>query len=104
MKTMRSEYIREWRLWYAFMWKCAHSAKYYETAEVCAEWQDFEAWLDSVGPCPQPGWVFARINTLGNYEPSNCRWMSRQEQWQHQQRHPRDPRWRYHLGVDNTRA
>jgi len=47
---------------------------------VCEPWLDFEAfraWALDNGF--SKGLSIDRINSLGNYEPSNCQWVSRQE-------------------------
>jgi len=48
--------------------------------KVCAEWNDFNSfnqWAISSGY--QEGLTIDRINNDGNYEPSNCRWISSEE-------------------------
>lgn len=47
---------------------------------VCEEWHDinkFAEWVETSGYAP--GLTIDRIDPLGNYEPSNCQWLTRSE-------------------------
>jgi hypothetical protein len=44
----------------------------------CKEWQSFENFLKDMGERPE-GMQIDRINNEGNYEPSNCRWVTAAE-------------------------
>jgi hypothetical protein len=48
---------------------------------ICDRWKNsFEHFLEDVGFRPTPGHSIDRINTNGNYEPTNCRWATISEQ------------------------
>ncbi len=47
---------------------------------MCEAWiNSFDRFIQDVGPPPFPDAALHRINNDGNYEPSNCRWVSRSE-------------------------
>jgi hypothetical protein len=59
---------------------------------VCFRWRRFENFLADMGPCPDD-LTLDRINNEGDYEPSNCRWTTWEQQVlnrrsSHGERHP----------------
>ena len=48
---------------------------------ICESWDaDFKAFLSDMGERPTENHSIERINTNGNYEPSNCKWADKYEQ------------------------
>jgi hypothetical protein len=47
---------------------------------ICDRWlHSFENFLEDMGPKPASDYEIDRIDVNGNYEPTNCRWLSRKD-------------------------
>ena len=77
----------EYKNWSAMKARCynPNSAKFTDYGgrgiTVCDRWKDsFENFLADMGTRPTPTSEIDRVDSDGNYEPSNCRWASRSRQ------------------------
>lgn len=98
---LRKEYPRTWRIFYRMnkRVKDYDPTRNYLEVNICPQWDKdlgieraFQQFLDDMGPCEDPLLSIDRINTLGDYEPSNCRWADSSTQANNTIFHTTDPR------------
>lgn len=86
--TARPEYA----VWSGMRQRCNdHGAKNYpwyggRGVKVCERWDDFGAFFSDMGPRPTPKHSIDRINPFGDYEPSNCEWVTWDRQVQNKRK------------------
>lgn len=98
----RSHVERLYKVWVAMRKRCNtptdKSYKYYgaKGVTVCKEWDDyatFKEWAYKNGydeSAERGACTIDRINPFGNYEPSNCRWITMEEQRQNTRKKHKD--------------
>lgn len=58
---------------------------------VCDRWRDFANFLADMGPRPEGLTLDRYPDNDGNYEPGNCRWATKAEQYRNVKNQKRDP-------------
>lgn len=96
-------------VWYSMRSRCYNpNATSYENygargIRICDEWLndfgEFEAWAMAAGydpDAPRGKCTIDRIDNDGNYEPSNCRWVSMSEQRRNERKPGKGRKGRFH--------
>ena len=78
---------RLYGLWKAMKRRVAVN-KYYKNVSICKEWEhDFKAFYDwAIANGYSDNLTLDRIDVNGNYEPSNCRWVTQKQQARNKRR------------------
>ena len=70
---------RTYKTWSEMKYRCKNNLNNYKNITYCKEWEKFENFLKYMGERPD-GKTLDRIDVYGNYEPSNCRWATYEQQ------------------------
>jgi hypothetical protein len=78
--------LPEHYVWRTMIARCsnpkASGYEYYggKGIKVCVRWKEYKNFLADMGNRPSADHSLDRINTAGDYRPSNCKWSTRSEQ------------------------
>lgn len=85
-------HTRFYEVWKGMKNRCSNkSHRWYKNyggrgIKVCKRWMTFENFRDDMFLSYSPGLTLDRINNDGNYEPSNCKWITRKKQMNNMRR------------------
>jgi len=68
-----------YKSWSEMKHRCNCNIKNYNNITYCDRWEKFENFLQDMGERPS-NTSLDRIDVYGNYEPSNCRWATFEQQ------------------------
>ena len=80
--------------------------------QVCERWNRYENFLADMGRKPSPAHSLDRIDVDGNYQPSNCRWATKNQQASNTRKKNRTgfvgvsahgPHWRAEIHINKKR-
>lgn len=84
--TRNNTKTREFEIWMGMKKRCynTNSQDYYlyggRGIKICKRWQSFIYFYADMGDAPSRLHSIGRINNNGNYQPSNCEWVTAKQQ------------------------
>jgi len=85
------QYPSEYQSWKSMHARCLDQKhkryKYYggRGITICDRWKEFKNFMLDMGRKPDPKFTIERNDVNGNYEPGNCKWISRKDQGRNRQ-------------------